>query len=99
VGQATAERANGLELGQVTVAEKSNESTAIPALLERLALTGCTVTIDAMGCQTASAEQIVKQDAEYVLPLKENQGRLYEDVRTVEKGTGHLEICGSADLC
>jgi predicted transposase YbfD/YdcC len=73
--------ANGLVLGQVKVDEKSNEITAIPALLELLALTGCTVTIDAMGCQTAIAEQIVKHDAEYVLSLKENQGRLYEDVR------------------
>jgi len=73
--------ANGLVLGQVKVDEKSNEITAIPTLLDMLALTGCTVTIDAMGCQTAIAEQIVSQEAAYVLSLKENQGRLYEDVR------------------
>ncbi len=72
--------ANRLVLGQVKVDEKSNEITAIPQLLEALAVSGCIVTIDAMGCQTDIAEQIIDRKAEYVLALKENQGHLYEDV-------------------
>jgi predicted transposase YbfD/YdcC len=72
--------ANRLVLGQVKVAEKSNEITAIPQLLEALEVAGCIVTIDAMGCQTGIAEQIIEREAEYVLALKENQGNLYEDV-------------------
>jgi predicted transposase YbfD/YdcC len=72
---------NGLVLGQVKVDDKSNEITAIPALLRVLALKGCIVTIDAMGCQTEIAAQIVEQEADYVLSLKENQGRLYQDVK------------------
>jgi len=72
-------------LGQQKVSEKSNEITAIPALLALLALEGCIVTIDAIGCQTEIVEQIAKQDADYVLSLKENQGRLYEDVELAFK--------------
>lgn len=69
-----------LVLGQVKVAEKSNEIVAIPALLAMLAIEGAVVTIDAMGCQRAIAEQIVNQKADYVLALKGNQGTLCEDV-------------------
>ena len=69
-----------LVLGQVAVDEKSNEITAIPALLRVLDLAGATVTIDAMGCQTAIAAQIVAQGADYVLALKKNQPTLYEEV-------------------
>ena len=65
--------ASGLVLGQVATDAKSNEITAIPALLRLLALEGATVTIDAMGCQTAIAAQIVEQGADYVLALKGNQ--------------------------
>ena len=72
--------ANRLVLGQVKVDEKSNEITAIPQLLEALEISGCIVTIDAMGCQTAISEKIVEREADYVLGLKENQGHLYEDV-------------------
>src|SRR5688572_20105699 len=72
--------ANHLLLGQVKVDEKSNEITAIPALLEMLALGGAIVTIDAMGTQTAIARAIVDQGADYVLAVKENQGHLYEAV-------------------
>ena len=71
---------NRLVLGQVKVDEKSNEITAIPELLRALALTGCIVTIDAMGCQTRIAEQIIEGEADYVLALKGNQGTLHEDV-------------------
>ena len=74
-----------LVLGQQKVDEKSNEITAIPVLLDLLELEGCIVTIDAIGCQTEIAERIVKQDADYVLSLKENQGRLYEDVELAFK--------------
>ena len=73
--------ANHLLLGQVKVDEKSNEITAIPVLLEMLALGGCIVTIDAIGTQTAIARAIVDQGADYVLAVKENQGHLYDDVR------------------
>jgi predicted transposase YbfD/YdcC len=69
-----------LVLGQHQVADKSNEITAIPKLLELLELQGAVVTLDAMGCQRAIAEQIVAQGADYVLGLKGNQGTLHEDV-------------------
>src|SRR6516225_772771 len=69
-----------LVLGQVKVAEKSNEIVAIPALLGMLVIEGAIVSIDAMGCQRHIAEQIVEKKADYVLALKSNQGTLREDV-------------------
>ena len=69
-----------LVLAQRTVDRKSNEITALPELLKQLDVEGCTVTIDAMGCQTAIARQIVQQGGEYVLAVKENQEQLYDDV-------------------
>jgi predicted transposase YbfD/YdcC len=72
--------ANHLVLGQRKVDEKSNEITAIPELLRLLDVSGCIVTIDAMGCQTGIVEQIIDQAADYVLTVKENQGYLYEDI-------------------
>lgn len=72
--------ATGLTLGQRKVDEKSNEITAIPELLAVLDVAGCTVTIDAMGCQTEIAQAIVDKEADYLLALKANQGTLYEDV-------------------
>lgn len=71
---------NHLILGQVKVDDKSNEITAIPKLLTALQIAGCIVTIDAMGCQTEIAEQIIDQEGDYVLALKGNQGQLHEDV-------------------
>ena len=71
---------NRLVLGQVKVNEKSNEITAIPQLLKVLDLKNSTVTIDAMGCQTKIAETIIEQEANYVLRVKKNQGRLYSDI-------------------
>ena len=71
---------NRLVLGQVKVDDKSNEITALPELLRALALADCIVTIDAMGCQRAIAEQIIDGEADYVLALKGNQGTLHEDV-------------------
>lgn len=70
----------GLVLGQRKVAEKSNEIPAIPELLDVLALEGCVVTIDAMGCQTEIAEKIIDQHADYMLAVKGNQGTLAEDI-------------------
>ena len=72
--------ANRLVLGQVKVDDKSNEITAIPELLQALDISGCILSIDATGCQKEIAAETVGQDADYVLALKENQGRLYEDV-------------------
>ncbi len=72
---------NRLVLAQVATEEKSNEITAIPVLLRQLALTGCIVTIDAMGTQTKIADQILEQDGDYALALKDNQGNLYEEVK------------------
>jgi predicted transposase YbfD/YdcC len=67
-------------LGQVKVADKSNEIVAIPKLLEMLAIEGAIVTIDAMGCQRDIAQKIIDKKADYVLALKGNQGTLREDV-------------------
>ena len=74
--------ANGLVLGQVAVDTKSNEITALPALLQVLALDGCIVTIDAMGCQTAIAQTVIDQGGDYVLALKANHPTLHEAVAT-----------------
>ena len=72
---------NALVLGQVKVDEKSNEITAIPRLLELIDVRDSVVTIDAMGCQSAIAEDIVQCGGDYALSLKGNQGTLHEDVR------------------
>jgi predicted transposase YbfD/YdcC len=96
-----------LVLGQEAVAEKSNEIKAIPLLLARLALEGALVTIDAMGCNPAIAQNILDAKADYLLAVKDNQPTLHaeiesyfetapdEEVETVEdidKGHGRLEI-------
>ena len=72
---------NRLVLAQIATEEKSNEITAIPVLLRQLALAGCIVTIDAMGTQTKIAAQIIEQEGEYALALKDNQGNLYDEVK------------------
>lgn len=74
--------ANRLILAQEQVSDKSNEIAAIPALLSALELSGCIVTLDAMGTQREIARQIVEQGGDYVLALKSNHPTLYEDVRT-----------------
>jgi predicted transposase YbfD/YdcC len=71
---------NGVSLGQRAVDNKSNEITAIPELLKLLELQGAIVTLDAMGCQKEIAQSIRERRADYVLAVKENQPRLYEDV-------------------
>ena len=100
-------KANGLVLGQKKVEGHSNEITAIPELLRSLDVSGCIVTLDAMGCQKKVAQAIVEREADYVLALKGNQRELYEDVKdtfkqreansddfyeTVEKSHGRIEM-------
>jgi len=72
---------NQITLGQLAAEEKSNEITAIPALLDMLELSGSTVTIDAMGCQKNIVAKICEKGADYVLALKGNQETLFEDVK------------------
>lgn len=72
--------ANQVVLGQRKVGDKSNEITAIPQLLKSLQISDAIVTIDAMGCQKAIAQQIIDAQADYVLALKGNQGQLHDDV-------------------
>lgn len=99
---------NQLVLTQEKVDDKTNEITVIPALLKLLDMEGAIVTIDAMGCQTDIAQTILKQQADYVLAVKDNQPTLYQDIvesfedvpvdvcldyhRTVNKGHGRIEI-------
>jgi predicted transposase YbfD/YdcC len=70
----------GLVLGQQRVDKKSNEITAIPKLLDLLDVKGCTITLDAMGCQHKIAEHIVEKGGDYVIALKGNQRQLNQEV-------------------
>jgi predicted transposase YbfD/YdcC len=74
---------NRLCLGQLAVAEKGNEITAIPQLLELITLDGCIVTLDAMGCQRSIAEKIRERKADYILQLKDNQKNLKMQVEDI----------------
>lgn len=95
---------NNMVLGQQKTDAKSNEITAIPALLDLLMVEGAIVTIDAMGCQTSIASKIIDRGADYVLAVKENQAHLLDDIReafdqtpqasshtTTEKSHGRIE--------
>lgn len=73
--------ANRIVLGQLAIEEKSNEITAIPKLLDLIDLKGATVTIDAMGCQKEIVRKIVQEGGNYVIQLKANQEKLYEQVK------------------
>jgi predicted transposase YbfD/YdcC len=75
------DRDNGLVLGQVAVDEKSNEITAVPALLELLDVRGAVLSLDAMHCQTQTAQLIRQADADYLLAAKKNQKSLHEDIK------------------
>src|SRR5207249_79121 len=70
---------NNLVLGQLKVNQKSNEITAVPQLLRVLELSGCIVTLDAMGCQKKIAQEIIESDADYVLALKGNQETVHQE--------------------
>ena len=85
---------NGLVLAQEKVDDHSNEITAIPRILELLALKGCIITIDAMGTQRAIADQIVSQEADYVLALKANQGLFFEEVQQFFASSKRREEAG-----
>lgn len=80
---------NHVVLGQLKTEEQADELTAIPELLQVLDVKGCIVTIDAMGCQRAIADQIVEQGGESVLALKRNQGKVYEAVEEVFETARH----------
>lgn len=89
------DRANGLMLGQVAVADKSNEITAVPALLELLDVKDAVVSLDAMHCQKDTAKAIRQAGADYLLAVKENQKSLHEDIKlffddAVEQGDEQL---------
>ena len=98
--------ANGMVLGQVKTDAKSNEITAIPELLALLDMTGCLISIDAMGCQTEIAAQIVDKGGDYLLAVKGNQETLHRAVReamsplaregshkaTIEQSRGRTEL-------
>ncbi len=86
-----------LVLGQVKVAEKSNEIVAIPKFLDMLAIEGAIVTIDAMGCQRDIAQKVIDKKADYILALKGNQGSLKEDVRTVRRRAESQRFCRHQD--
>ena len=96
-----------LVLGQEAVDEKSNEITAIPALLERINVEGALVSIDAMGCYADIAEDILEAKGDYLLAVKDNQPTLHADIKsyfetapakeverfeTVDKGHGRFEL-------
>jgi predicted transposase YbfD/YdcC len=81
--------ASKISLGQVAVAEKSNEITAIPVLLDLLEIPGALVTIDAMGCQVEIAEKVLERKADYVLAVKGNQPTLHAGV--IKFFLGHME--------
>ncbi len=72
--------ANGVVLAQKKVNEKTNEIKAIPELLEILAINGCIVTIDAIGCQKGIVKETILNEANYILSLKENHSLLYEEI-------------------
>ena len=89
---------NQLVLGQRKVADRSNEITAIPELLGLLEISGCIVTIDAIGTQKEIAKVVIAGGGDYLLSVKENQGKLWEDLQylfTVEEAQGANRLPGS----
>jgi predicted transposase YbfD/YdcC len=85
---------NGVTLAQVRAEEKSNEVTAIPELLALLDISKALVSIDAAGCQKAIAEQIVAGGGDYLLAVKENQPRLFEDIKGLIRGALETDFVG-----
>jgi len=81
-------------LAQIACDDKSNEITAIPEVLKLLSLHGCTVTIDAMGCQTEIASQIRQQGGHYVLALKGNQSGLEDDMGQLYEEAVNCDFAG-----
>lgn len=89
---------NNLVLGQVRVNDKSNEITAIPELLDKLMIQGNIITIDAMGTQTDIAEKIIKNEADYILAVKENQKQLLEEIKDEFTFAKAIEIDTNIDI-
>ena len=85
---------NRLMLGQVKVDSKSNEITAIPGLLKLLDISGCIITIDAMGTQKAIAAQIIAQKGDYVLSLKDNHPTLHQQIKGIFEQALNLNFEG-----
>lgn len=83
---------NGLSLGQVATEEKSNEITAIPALIDRIDVKGAIVTIDAMGCQKDIAKKIIDAKGDYVLAVKDNQPKLHEAIKEIFSDQRQAEL-------
>jgi predicted transposase YbfD/YdcC len=94
-----------LTLGMVAVDDKSNEITAIPKLLQMLDLEGALVSIDAMGCQKDIAEKVREQKGDYLLAVKENQERLYQDIEAMfldfvdQEGEGYAHTFAETSEC
>jgi predicted transposase YbfD/YdcC len=82
--------ANGVVLGQRKVDSESNEITAVPELLDRLEIAGCIVTLDAIHCQTETVKAIIDKQADYVLPVKENQPWLHETLQGLFDDPGEM---------
>ena len=94
----------GVTLGQLKINDKSNEITAIPALLDLISVKNSTVTIDAMGCQREIAAKIIDSEGDYVLCLKSNQKSIYRDVQTYveshiigQKSQNYSSFCDAFD--
>lgn len=102
----------GIVLAQVDINNKTNESTAIPAVLELLNIEGAVVTTDALNCQKPIAEKIIDKGGDYFLALKGNQGTLFTEAKSyfidrtkcdysedISKEHGRIEIrkCWSTD--
>lgn len=88
---------NQITLGQIQVEDKSNEITAIPALLDALLISGSIVTIDAMGCQVDIAKKIVSKNADYLLAVKANQPELFEDIQDSFRMLKPIDVCEDID--
>ena len=89
---------NNMVLGQVKTDDKSNEITAIPELLKLLNIKGCTVTIDAMGCQKDIADNIIEMGGDYMLAVKGNQGTLLDDIKEAFKETPAAGLQSSSSI-
>ena len=89
---------NNLVLGQIKTAEKSNEITAIPQLLDILDIAEQTITIDAMGTQKEIVDKIISNDANYILAVKANQAQLLEDIKDEFKFGKEVDISLCEDI-
>ena len=93
--------ANGIDLGQLKVDDKSNEITAVPEILKQLEIKGAIVTLDAMGCQKENVKTVVDSEGDYIISLKGNQGNLHNLVKDSfelkDKGLNALDVITASD--